>query len=82
MRQDSETDVVEVKYAHGYPSLVAFIASDPGHSTAIYRRFDFLSARNLLHLQSELVGLEAQLRVFDQEDLRNADDDGNESMRD
>lgn len=83
MRPDPEKDAVEVKYVHGYPTLAAFIASDPGHSTAIYRRFDFLSARNLLLLQSELVELEAQLRVLDQEDLRNDDDDEvNECSRD
>ena len=79
---DREKDAVEVKYIHGYPSLAAFIASDPGHSTAIYRRFDFLSARNLLYLQSELVELEGQLRAFDQEDLQKADCDENDIARD
>jgi hypothetical protein len=82
MRQDPEMDAVEVKYVHRYPSLAAFIASDPGHRTAIYGRFDLLSARNLLLLQSELVELEAQLRSFGQEDLQNAGDDVDESVRD
>ncbi|ERF74840.1 hypothetical protein EPUS_03224 [Endocarpon pusillum Z07020] len=82
MRPDAEKDAVEVKYVHGYPTLAAFIASDPGHSTAIYRRFDFLSARTLLLLQSELVELEAQLRVLDQEDLQNDDEEVTECARD
>lgn len=82
MRSDPEKDAVEVKYVHGYPTLAAFIASDPGHSAAIYRRFDFLSARNLLLLQSELVELEAQLRVLDQEDLHNDDGEVNDCARD
>lgn len=62
--------VAQVHYVKGYPSLAAFIASDQDKSTAIYRRFDRLSARNLLYLQSELVELEAQQDTFDAEDLR------------
>jgi len=82
MYSDLEKDAVELKYVHGYPSLADFIASDPEHSTTIYRRFDFLSARNLLFLQSELVELEADLRRFDQEDLRNTQTEDSDSARD
>lgn len=56
-------------YVKGYPSLAAFIASDCDKSTAIYRRFDRLSARNLLYLQSELLELEARQDALDAEDL-------------
>jgi hypothetical protein len=73
MRNDPEKDAVEVNYVPGYPSLAAFIASDPDHSTAIYRRFDRLSARNLLYLQAELVTLEKKQDELDKHDL-NADD--------
>ena len=59
-----------VAYVKGYPSLAAFIASDRDKSTSIYRRFDRLSARNLLYLQSELIELEAQQDQLDAEDLR------------
>ena len=38
----------------------------------MYRRFDFLSARNLLYFQSELSELEAQLLAFDREDFQKA----------
>ena len=62
--------MAQICYVKGYPSLAAFIASDPDKSTAIYRRFDRLSARNLLYLQSELVELEAQQDALDAEDLR------------
>lgn len=41
------------------------MASDDDKSTSIYQRFDRLSARNLLYLQSELVELEAQQQVLD-----------------
>ena len=57
--------VVQVRYSKGFASLAAFIAADPGKSTTIYRRFDRLSARNLLHLQSELIELEAQQDALD-----------------
>ena len=60
----------QICYVKGYPSLAAFIASDSDKSTAIYRRFDRLSARNLLYLQSELVELEAQQDALDEEDLQ------------
>ena len=53
MFSDPENDAIEVNYIHGYPSLAAIIASNPGG--AIYRRFDYLSARTLLYMQSELI---------------------------
>ena len=53
-------------YARGYASFAAFIASDP--ELAIYRRFQHLSARNILYLQSELVEAEKQLAEFDKDD--------------
>jgi hypothetical protein len=73
MRKDLEKDEVEVNHIPGYPSLAAFIASDRDHSAAIYRRFDRLSARNLLYLQAELVILEKKQDELDQHDL-NSDD--------
>ena len=63
-----EDGEVNIRYVKGYPSLAAFIASDRDKSTSIYRRFDRLSARNLLYLQSELVELEARQDVYDAED--------------
>ena len=69
MVNDVEKDAFEVVYVRGYPSLAAFIASDRDKSTAIYRRFDRLSARNLLYLQSELQELEERQDAFDAEDL-------------
>jgi hypothetical protein len=54
---------------HGYPSLASFIVSDDDKSTFIFRRFDRLSTRNLLYLQSELAELEARQNAFDAEDV-------------
>lgn len=55
------------EYLNGFPTFAAYIASDP--ELAIYRKFDFLSARNLLYLQGELITLEAELKEFDALDL-------------
>jgi len=55
----------EKHYIEGYPSLAAFIASDPDRTTLIFKRFDRLAARNLLHLQSELAKLEAEQDALD-----------------
>ena len=68
MSEDPESGSAKMRYARGYPSLAAFIASDCDHSTSIYRRFDRLSARNLLYLQSELAELEATQDALDSED--------------
>ena len=54
----------------GFPSLAAFIASDKGKTTHIYRRFERLGARNLLYIQDELAELENRLDEFDREDAR------------
>lgn len=42
--------------------------SDVDKTTTIYRRFDELSARNLLFYQAELAGLEEELKQLDNED--------------
>lgn len=68
MTNDPEDGRVEIQFVNGYASLAAFIASDADKSTAIYRRFDRLSARNLLFLQSELEELQALQDKYDEED--------------
>ena len=55
----------------GYPTFARFIARD--RDAAIYRRFENLSARNLLYLQSELHDLEQQLQDLDRDDAKDID---------
>ena len=55
-------------YLPGLPSFAAFVASDA--DAAIYRKYECLSARNLLYLQSELHELEQQLQELDARDVR------------
>lgn len=50
----------------GYASFSALISSDP--DLQIYRRFDRLSARNILYLQSELLEAERLLAEYDAAD--------------
>lgn len=61
-------------HLNGFPSLAAFIASDRDKTTLIFKRFDRLAARNLLHLQSELARLQHKLDLLDQQSLKNDPD--------
>jgi hypothetical protein len=53
---------------YGFASVADLVASDPDKSGTIYRRFDRLSARSLLHLESKLAVLESAQERFDEED--------------
>ncbi|KUJ16321.1 uncharacterized protein LY89DRAFT_734427 [Mollisia scopiformis] len=52
----------------GFALVAAKINSDSDKTTTIYRRFDELSARNLLFYQAELAELEDDLKQLDDED--------------
>ena len=67
-RPDRSLDQLE-----GYPAFAHFIARD--RDAAIYRKFERLSARNLLYQQSELHDLERQLEELDQEDARDIENE-------
>jgi hypothetical protein len=54
----------------GYPTYSAFIARD--QDAAIYRKYENLSARNLLYLSSEIHGLEGQLKALDEADFKSS----------
>ncbi|KAF2184809.1 hypothetical protein K469DRAFT_666150 [Zopfia rhizophila CBS 207.26] len=51
----------------GYPALAAWIARDPDNESFVFRKFDRLGARNLLHLQSRLIALEHEIDQLDDE---------------
>lgn len=50
---------------NGYPALARWMALDPDYEGFMFRRFDRLSARNLLHLQSRLLELESKIDHLD-----------------
>jgi hypothetical protein len=54
----------------GYPTFAAFIARD--RDAAIYRKFEHMSARSLLYLQSELHELEGKLEGLDDADSKSS----------
>ena len=75
MECDVDLEAMSTAHCHleGYPSFSKFIAKDK--DAAIYRKFDNLSSRNLLYLQSELHDLERQLEIIDREDAKNIDNE-------
>lgn len=72
--------MVNPNLLEGFPTFAEFIAKD--QDAAIYRKFQSLSARNLLYQQSELHDLERQSQEIDHEeagDLENVN--GQKSAR-
>lgn len=51
--------------AVGYPAISRYISRDPDQETFVFRKFDELTARNLLNLQGELIDLESRLAAID-----------------
>jgi hypothetical protein len=54
-------------YETGYSKLAAFMAHDPDKSTTIFRKFDRLSAYNLLLMESEIATIEEGLEQLEDE---------------
>ena len=54
-------------FRDGYPALAKWIAYDPDSESLIFLKFDRLAVRNILHLQSQCLDLEAELEEFDGE---------------
>jgi hypothetical protein len=82
MSEDEEKHIGKTLAPKGHPSLAEFIAKHRDNSTAIYRHYDDLSARNILYLQSELAELRALQIQYDQEDAQPGEIDAKERCRD
>ncbi|CAO2657901.1 Nn.00g071610.m01.CDS01 [Neocucurbitaria sp. VM-36] len=65
----------------GYPGLAAWIARDPDSETFVFRKFDRLAARNILHLQARLVALERDIDQQDEAARRSRDYEARDSSR-
>lgn len=59
----------------GYAQWASWIASDPDSEPFVFRKFDELSALNLLYLQGEMIHLEVQLKELHLEEVRQPDID-------
>lgn len=77
---DVERDPPEAR-RDDYPSIAAWMACDQDNETFIYRKFDELSARNLLNMQSEVIELEAKLKALDEETRQGTDTELKQSAR-
>jgi hypothetical protein len=78
--RDSTSQVVNP--TRGFALVASKITSDSDKTTTIYRRFDELSARNLLFYQAELAELEEQQRGYDDVDRNLKDATSIECQRD
>jgi len=61
--------VKEEEVLPGFPATSNFIAQDPAKTAVIFRRFDRLAVRNLLHLEARLAALEELQNTFDKDDI-------------
>ena len=72
MAVDEEKSTRPYQNLSGFGSFSHFISSDSDHSTAVYRTFDRLSVRDLLHYEAELLELQALQDGYDREDAADA----------
>ncbi|KAE8448613.1 hypothetical protein EG329_009038 [Mollisiaceae sp. DMI_Dod_QoI] len=79
---DIELANKNVNPARGFAQVASKINSDVDKTTTIYRRFDGLSARNLLFYQAELAELEDELNQLDDDDRTAKDETSVACQRD
>ena len=60
-----DTSLWTSEEGNGYPALADFIAQDADHETYVFRKFKRLAVRNILHLQGELLQLEAETEALE-----------------
>ncbi|KAK1829171.1 hypothetical protein QBC39DRAFT_357310 [Podospora conica] len=65
----------------GFPALAKRLSTFPDHEGFVFRRFDRLSARNLLHLESKLAYLEWKLDQTDDQAAQSKDTETLRSIR-
>lgn len=65
----------------GYPALAAWIARDPDNETLVFRKFERLAARNVLHLQARLIALEHEINQQDEAARQSVDSKTRQSSR-
>ena len=66
LQEDLEPDRIDNVVLNGFPELSKYIGSSS--EFAIFRKFETLSARSLLYLQSQLLDIETQLKRYDCKD--------------
>jgi hypothetical protein len=82
METFSKDDDIELgAIRDGYPALAAWIARDPDNETFVFRKFGRLAARNILHLQSQIIAIERDVDQLDEEARRSSDLEARQSSR-
>ena len=73
---------VELRHIRdGYPALAAWIGRDPDNETFVFCKFDRLSARNLLHLQCQLIQVEDEIDKLNDKARKSSDLDTRQASR-
>lgn len=65
----------------GFSGLATWVALDPDNESFIFRKFDKLAARRLLHMQAKLASLEGNLKRHDKNVLASLDMDVRSAAR-
>jgi hypothetical protein len=65
----------------GYPALASWIARDPDGETFVFRKFDRLAARHILHLQASILALEHEIDEQDRIARASADYEARQSSK-
>lgn len=79
MPPDTEPQLAHIR--DGYPALAAWIAQDPDSEAFVFRGFDKLGARCILHLQAKLIDLERKIDRQDEEARQSTDREVRTSSR-
>lgn len=74
-------DIENVTEQTGFPALARRIAVNPDYEAFVFRKFDRLSARNLLHLESRLAYLEWKQDQADEQAAQSRDNEALRSLR-
>ena len=77
----SQTQVELGYHRDGFPALAAWMNRDPDHETFVFRKFNRLGARSILHSQSRLVALEKEIDDLDEEARTSDDFEAQQSSR-
>lgn len=65
----------------GYPALATWMNRDPDHETYVFRKFNRLGARSILHSQSRLIALEKEIDDLDEAARKSDDFEARQSSR-
>jgi hypothetical protein len=77
--KDSDVELGTVR--DGYPALASWISRDLDNEAFVFRKFGRLGARNILHLQGQLIALEHEIDQLDEEARKSDDLDARQSLR-